>query len=184
LLNNNKFLFEVPLQALAAHKGGQIDTSNKPVETLFNGATGVAFTYFSNSSFLKAIKTEHYLVHYKDISNEQSHLYDKGRGYYSSITLKSKYNIDLDVRYWKGHKFFSSRGGPLYRSISEIDPAYGETERQLLFANIIYNKQLFRNVFFDIRFEPYYDLKNKFFEYAYSVFLRFNKDFFLTTIGN
>jgi hypothetical protein len=56
---------------------------------------------------------------------------------------------------------------------------YGEPDRELLFATLIYDKQLFPNVSIDMRLEPYYDLKNRFLEYGYSVFLRFNKNFFL-----
>lgn len=182
LVKNDQVTLELPLQALVAHKGGQIDTSGLPVESLFNTAAGVSLTVNTRSSFLKAIKTEHYLARYSDISGQKLQLFDKGTGWYSSLVFQSRWNIDLDARYWRGHGFHGPRGGPLYSSISEKVPGYGEKDRELVFVSVIYDKQLFPNVFVDLRLEPYYDVRNSFMEYSYSVFLRFKKDFLLARL--
>ncbi len=181
LINNGRINIEIPLQIMLAHKGGQIDTSGLPVETLMNTAVGASFTFAANGSFLKAIRTEHFFVYYKDLSGTKLQLYKEGTGIYSSLTFKTKH-FEIDTRYWKGNRFFGPRGGALYSSISEKVPGYGEKERELIFLSFIYDKQLFPNVFIDLRLEPYYDVKNKFTEYAYSVFLRFKKDFNLKRI--
>ncbi len=181
LINTERINLEVPLQIMLAHKGGQIDTSGLPVETLMNTAVGASFTFTADGSFLKAVRTEHFFVYYKDLSGTKLQLYKEGIGIYSSLTFKTKH-FDIDTRYWKGNRFFGPRGGALYSSISEKVPGYGEKERELVFLSFIYDKQLFPNVFIDLRLEPYYDIKNKFTEYAYSVFLRFKKDFNLKRI--
>ncbi len=183
LINNERINVEVPLQIMLAHKGGQIDTSGLPVETLMNTAIGGSINFKVSGSFLKAIRTEHFFVYYKDLSGSKLQLYKEGTGIYSSLTFKTKH-FDIDTRYWKGDRFFGPRGGALYSSISEKIPGYGEIERQLIFLSFIYDKQLFPNVFIDLRLEPYYDVKNKFAEYAYSVFLRFKKDFTLKRISH
>jgi hypothetical protein len=67
----------------------------------------------------------------------------------------------------------------LHTSASEKIAGYGERERELFFLSFIYNRQLFDNLWLDLRMEPYYDLNNQFMEYSYSVFLRFKKDFLL-----
>lgn len=185
VINNRKLMVQLPLQFLLAHKGGQISTSADPVETLLNTAFGASFTFKTNSSsFLKAVKTEHYFVYYKDLSETKRQLYNGGTGWYSNLIFKSKWNIDLDLRYWKGNEFFGPRAGvaSLYNSISQKIAGFGEKERQLFFASFIYDKQLFKNLYIDFRLEPYYDINNRFIEYAYSVFLRFKKDFVLTRI--
>lgn len=179
LVKNDKVTVELPLQAMIAHKGGQIDTSGLPVESLLNTAVGASATFTVRSSFLKAIKTEHYLAWYRDLSGQKLQLFKEGTGWYSSLVFQSKWNVDLDARYWHGHGFHGPRGGALYSSISEKVPGYGEKERELLFLSAIYDKQLFPNIFIDLRLEPYYDIRNKFVEYSYSVFLRFKKDFLL-----
>jgi hypothetical protein len=178
LINNNKVDIEVPMQAMVAHKGGQIDASNLPVESLLNTAVGASLTFHTNGSFLKAIRTEHYFTYYRDISGEKHQLYNNGQAYYSSLLFKTKW-LDIDARYWRGHEFYGPRGGALYSSISEKVPGYGEPTRELIFLSLIYDRQLFPNLNLDFRFEPYYDIRNGMTEYAYSVFLRFNKDFFL-----
>jgi hypothetical protein len=176
LISNERINLEIPLQIMLAHKGGQIDTSGLPVETLMNTAVGASFNIKVDGSFLKAIRTEHFFAYYKDLSGSKLQLYKEGSGVYSSLTFKTKY-FDIDARYWNGNRFFGPRGGALYSSISEKVPGYGEKKRELIFLSFIYDKQLFPNVFIDLRLEPYYDIKNKFTEYAYSVFLRFKKDF-------
>jgi hypothetical protein len=184
-VDNDKFSVEFPLQVMLAHKGGQIDTSSAPIETLMNTAAGASFTFKTpGSSFLTAIKTEHYFVYYKNLSGVKVQLYNEGTGWYSDLIFKSKWNLDLDLRYWKGNQFIGPRGGiaSLYNSVSAKIPGYKEKERELIFASIIYDKKLFKNLYVDFRLEPYYDIKNSMLEYSYSVFLRFKKDFTLARL--
>lgn len=179
LLRSEGVRIDLPLQFLAAHKGGQIDTSGLPLETLVNTAVGLSATFPLRSSWLKAIKTEHYYTTYSDVSGQKLQLYDKGNGWYSSLVFQSKWNIDVDARYWRGDTYYGPRGGALYSSVSKKVPGYGEKERELVFLSVIYDKQLFPNLFVDLRLEPYYDIRNSFMEYSYSIFLRFKKDFLL-----
>jgi len=181
LINTDQLNVELPLQALVAHKGGQIDTSGLPVESLLNTAMGASFTFHTNGSFLKAVRTEHYFAYYKDISSQKVQLYTNGTGWYSSLLFKTKW-LDIDTRYWRGQRFHGPRGGALYSSISEKVQGYGEPSRELLFLSLIYNRPLFPYVNFDFRVEPYYDLRNRMLEYSYSLFLRFNKDFLLKRV--
>jgi hypothetical protein len=182
LLNKEKFKIDLPLQAMVAHKGGQIDTSHTPVESLLNTAVGASVTFFPASSFLQSVLSEHYFVYYRDISGTKAQLFNEGKAYYGSVTFKTKWHLDIDARYWKGNGFHGPRGGALYSSVSEKIPGYGEKIRELIFFSLIYDKQLFNNVFLDLRLDPYYDVRNKKTEYAYSVFLRFKKDFLLKRI--
>lgn len=179
LVRSDKVQIDLPVQLLAAHKGGQIDTSGLPVETLLNTAVGVSAAFPLRSSFLKGIRTEHYYTTYGDASGQKRQLYEKGRGWYSSLVFQSKWNIDVDARYWRGDTYYGAKGGPLYSSVSQKIPGYGEKERELVFLSFIYDKQLFPNLFVDLRLEPYYDLRNSFMEYSYSIFLRFKKDILL-----
>jgi hypothetical protein len=178
ITDNQKLKFEIPVQVLMAHKGGQLDTSNLPVETLMNAAIGASFQFPVGGGFLRSINTDHYFVYYKDLSGAKLQLYKEGSGWYSSFVFKTKW-LDLDARYWRGDQFIGPRGNPLHTSASEKIAGYGERERELFFLSFIYNRQLFDNLWLDLRMEPYYDLNNQFMEYSYSVFLRFKKDFLL-----
>jgi hypothetical protein len=180
LIDKEKFSFEIPLQAMVAHKGGQISNSPVNVESLLNTATGVSLKFKRPAaSFLKEIQTEHYFVYYRNLSGTKVRLFNEGAGTLSTLTFRSAKNFDLDLRFWNGWDYFGPRGQPLYNSISEKVPNYGERSRQLVFVTFIYDKQLFKDVSIDLRLEPYYDIGNNFMEYAYSAFIRLNKDFFL-----
>jgi hypothetical protein len=180
LIDKEKFGFEIPLQAMVAHKGGQISNSPVNVESLLNTATGVSLKFIRPAaSFLKEIQTEHYFVYYRNLSGTKVRLFNEGAGTLSTLTFRSAKNFDLDLRFWNGWDYFGPRGQPLYNSISEKVPNYGERSRQLVFVTFIYDKQLFKDVSIDLRLEPYYDIGNNFMEYAYSAFIRLNKDFFL-----
>jgi hypothetical protein len=180
LIDKEKFSFEIPLQAMVAHKGGQISNSPVNVESLLNTATGVSLKFIRPAaSFLKEIQTEHYFVYYRNLSGTKVRLFNEGSGTLSTLTFRSSKNFDLDLRFWNGWDYFGPRGQPLYNSISEKVPNYGERSRQLVFVTFIYDKQLFKDVSIDLRLEPYYDIGNNFMEYAYSAFIRLNKDFFL-----
>jgi hypothetical protein len=181
-IDGEQLTLELPAQLLIAHKGGQISSLTTPIESLMNTAIGLSLKTKSRGGFITGINTDHYFLYYRNISGTKQQLYNRGTGWLSTLTLKSRINMDLDLRYWRGNKFYGAQGMPLYNSISEKFANFGEPQRELIFATLIYNKQLFPNVAIDMRLEPYYDLKNKFLEYGYSVFLRFNKDFFLKRI--
>jgi hypothetical protein len=180
LIDKPGFQLTVPLQALVSHYGGQISSSAVAIESLLNSAAGVSLKFpMPRGRFLRSVQTDHYILGYKNISGNKLQLYNSGNGWLSTLMFHSKWNLDLELRYWKGNTFYGPLGLPLYNSISEKIPGFGEPERQLAFATVIYDKQLYPNVNIDLRLEPYYDINNKKLEYGYSVFLRFNKNFFL-----
>ncbi len=179
VLNSERLTITLPLQSLVAHKGGQIDTSNAAVESLFNTAAGISVELNNPTSFLKSIETAHYMVTYRDLSGQKKQAFRQGKGLYSSLIFKTHFSLDVDARYWWGDGFYGPRGGALYSSISEKYPGYTEQKRSLLFLSFIYDKPLCPNVWLDLRLEPYYDLRNHLLEYSYSVFLRFKKEFTL-----
>ena len=187
LINSETWLIELPIQFMFAHKGGQIDiappgTPRQPDETLFNFASGLSLTRMFKSSFWRGIRAENYFVYYKNLS-PGSRIFNEGMGFYSSLTFKTKF-FDFDLRYWNGNKFIGPRGGSLYTSVSQKIPGYVEKKRELFFVSLIYDKQIYKNIFLDLRFEPYYDIKNSLLEYAYAIHLRFKKDFYLTRLNN
>ncbi len=181
LINNKKFQFEIPIQTIQTHKGGQIANSPDPVQTLFDGALGVSAT-FKFDNFLKQITTEHFYVNYRDLSGTKRQAFNKGNAYFAHALFKLKHSIDLDLHYWNGSGFIDPRGGPLYQSVSEKIPGFTETKRQLLFLSIIYDKELLKNVNLDFRITPYNDFTEKIFEYAYELYIRYTAKIFLKKI--
>ena len=125
--------------------------------------------------------TEDFLLGYKDVSSEPQLPYQKGSAFNFTVFVKYPF-VQLWAGYWKGHHFISSRGNPLYMSVSQEDPAFLEPESELITAKLSLRKKIYRDVAIEARFESYYDMPQKQFQYAYSFYLTFNRDFFLWKI--
>lgn len=175
-----KLKVSVPLQLLTFHQGGQIDTVDKPLKTILNGAVGIKATY-RLSGFLRSISTENYLVGYKDQSSTSQQPFKDGSGLLLNAGVSSKYG-DLFCSYWNGTRYIASAGMPIFQSVSNKIRREGYTERQreLIFFRYAYQKKLTPNFYLDFRVEPVLDLKSpgsKQLDFYHSLFLVYRQDF-------
>ena len=181
IYNSKKVEFGVPIQLLYSHKGGQFDTSGAPLQSLFNFALGGSVTFKFEHQFLQKIVADNYWVYYKDISFTKLQKFDSGNAYFSHLLFNFKW-FDVDFRYWRGNGYIGPRGGGLFSSISQTQPNHSEKIRKLLLMSLIYDREILKNVHFDIRFSPYNDFVNKMLEYSYEVYLRYRINIFLRKI--
>lgn len=168
---------QVPLQFIYSHKGGQIDSSDAPVQSLFNWTTGLKLDIPINHSLLKKIELDNYYVNYKDISGAKRQPYDRGVGYLSRLAFDLSPFV-LDLRYWFGNQYIGPRGMALFQSVSEKYPGLTEDKREILIVSLIFDKEIYKNIFFDLRFIPYTDFREKMtsgtgWEYSYEMYLKF-----------
>lgn len=180
---NDAFKIQIPLQATIFHHGGQIDSDSSALLSIGNLAGGFIMDWdlSDKMGFISGIKSENYWLGYKDMSANKLQPFKNGQGNYFNILFKSKYNVNLMVSYWDGNRFIAPHGGFLFQSISSIfgKGNYTEQSRRLLLLRVLYKKELCPDVFLDVRFEPYKDLKNNYTEFSYSVFISYKKDFSL-----
>lgn len=148
--------FEIPMQLVATHKGGQIDASDESLQTLVNVAMGLHAELDLDNSFIEMIGFRGYLAGFRDLSNRIRHHYDSGWGIYPNIVLKTRL-LEGGVGYWVGNKFISPRGEPVFQSVSQVDPFLVEDHRELLTSKLVFNRRLVRGVNMALRFELYYD---------------------------
>ncbi len=183
LINNEKIELKVPIQFLYSHKGGQIDSNSTPLTSLVNDAAGISFGYNTGNHFLRKVIFDNYYVNYKDISGAKVQPFNEGNAWLSHLLFKFKY-FDLDMRYWNSSGFINPRGNSLFSSVSEKFIGYTEKHRELLFASLIYDKEIFKNGNFDFRFSPYYDFVEKQLEYSYELYFTYRLNVLLTKIKN
>jgi hypothetical protein len=170
------------------HFGGQIDSSTAPYVTIFNGATGLCFNWdlSKNNSFIREVKWENYFCGFSDLSNTAGDIhtypYVQGNGLYFDLLIKSKYGFGIMASYWSGTDWVAPLGGDLYQSVSWVYRYLNQDGRNLAFLNLFYQKELFPNLFVDLRIQPYYDLKQNIYEYAYFIFLTYKRTFTLTKV--
>lgn len=172
--------FSIPLQVIVPHKGGQLDTNSSAVITVLNPSAGVAAEWNNSAreKWLQYAKFDMHFMDYKLFHNDNAYAYNKGSGFLANAYLRSKWNFSFLASYWKGENFVAPKGGKLYQSISSIPGRdHKEPERQLLFLNFIYEKELFPGFFADCRFSPYVDLGNSFLENSFLVLLSYRGNF-------
>jgi hypothetical protein len=173
----------VPMQFLGIHRGGQLDTINTPLQTLFNFAGGVRVRRKLDSYFTRALYFDGYVTHYTDYSFEEVLPYGRGTGLYLNAAVDTRLG-NVMVSYWSGNGFVAPQGGRLYQSISSTvnNPNYTERHRQLLILRFLNDFHLPGKMVLSTRFEPFYDLQNKQIEFSFGTYLNFNAEFLLTTL--
>lgn len=177
LINNQKFNFNFPVQFIYSHKGGQYDSLRTPLQSLINFAPGISATYHFDKKLFKKIVFENYYVNYRDISGVKKQAFNTGNAFFSHLLFGFK-NAGIDFRYWNGVGYIGPRGMALFQSVSEKHPGLVEKHRELLIVSFIYDKEIFKNVYFDFRFIPYKDFREKItsstgLEYSYEMYLKY-----------
>jgi hypothetical protein len=174
------------LQANVYHSGGQIDTSNLPLTTWFNGAAGFkARTIPGNGIILKHLEIQAFVVGFSDNSNKKQFDFTRAGAAYVNVSAKTRW-FELMVSYWDSKKIMSFQGGPLYRSISNNTKNLGYTEnsRQLVFIRILKDWEIMPNIWISARVEPYFDLKNNLWEFSHGLYINYRGELWKSKTKN
>lgn len=173
----------VPLQFLGIHRGGQLDTVDISLQTLFNFAAGLRVRRKLTSEFVRALYFDGYVTRFTDYSFDEILPYKRGTGLYLNASADTRL-ATIMVSYWSGNGFVAPQGGKLYQSISSTvgNPNYTERQRQLVILRFLSDFHLPGNVTLTSRFEPFYDLQNKQIEFSFGAYLNFNYEFLLGTL--
>ncbi|WP_338790364.1 hypothetical protein [Bernardetia sp. MNP-M8] len=188
--NKKKWKSTIPIQLTAIHKGGQINTTDNPLVTIFNAAIGNKTTYYfqdsngNNSSYLKYIRTHLYSVFFIDNSSVPNFAFKNGMGMYANLELATQKH-QLMLSYWRGQDFTSPLGGDIYSSVSRIYAPNTENEplRNLLILRVLTNFSL-PNIAKDdakivFRATPFYNLGTNELNFSTGLYAIFNTNFLL-----
>jgi hypothetical protein len=183
LFDNEMQTLSLPIQAIVSHKGGQIDVDTNGIQTSMNIALGLHYKKEMKGLF-RSFSFQPYYVLYRSSGASNIGDYHHGSAYYLNATIKSKYDISAMISYWNAKTFLAPRGGDLFQSVSSpySQKSIIQPERKLLIIRLLYQKILFKDVYIDLRIEPYIDVENNFFEHAQSVYLTYQHDFSLTKV--
>lgn len=175
----------IPFSFLAYHKGGQIDTPDRPLQTLLNTAIGAEFKYHYNNKTLHYIFADAQLMTFNDFSFTK--IYPTKSGYGIMANLGWKFgHTSISTTYWKGDNFYAVHGAPLYGSVSDQmnNAGYYQASRSLLFFRLISDYEISKNFTISARLEPYIDLDDPSFEFSNSLFLTYRDVFEFGSKGN
>src|SRR5688572_6413952 len=185
-LGYKRHYLTLPVQFTGFHQGGQIDTNNRPLTTLFNGAVGLEYLHefvprtTRKKQFLHSIYTKNYFVGFDDYSFEHQLPFQGGSGIYLNVGADIRFG-ELMVSYWRGNGYISEFGGRLYQSASTTvkNPGYIEKQRELLIIRHMSTFHITKGVTLTNRFEPFFDLNKGTFEFSTGFYVHFDTDFFL-----
>jgi len=158
------------LQFTAHHRGGQIDKDTSNMVMQFNGTAGLSYQFSTTNNY--SFKTEAYAVLYQENTNSGFYTYRNGNGFLAHVIV-AKNGLSINPTYWLGNGFIADRGTTLYQSVSLDKPRYTEKMRELFFVRFIYGKTVAPDLYLNVRFEPYYDVRNSLMEFSYSVYLSY-----------
>ncbi len=183
LADSAGWLVALPFQFTGTHRGGQIDTIDTPLQTLFNVATGLRLRRGLTSRLVSAVHFDGYATYFNDYSFTEVLPFRSGTGLYLNAGADTRFS-NLQLAYWSGNGYVSPLGGRLYQSVSAspIEPDYTERRRQLLILRVLRDYQLPGNVVLTTRFEPLYDLNNGLFDFSFALYLNFNQSFLISTL--
>lgn len=183
LADSAGWLVALPFQFTGTHRGGQIDTIDTPLQTLFNVATGLRLRRGLTSRLVSAVHFDGYVTYFNDYSFTEVLPFRSGTGLYLNAGADTRFS-NLQLAYWSGNGYVSPLGGRLYQSVSAspIEPNYTERQRQLLILRVLRDYQLPGKVVLTTRFEPLYDLNNGLFDFSFALYLNFNQSFLLSTL--
>lgn len=179
-----KWEFSLPIQNVTTHDGGQLDTLPDAVVSQFNFSGGTRLKYKTGKKIVEEIGVDiRYLALKRDEFSRGGYDGDFGSGLLASLNIKAIGNTDLQITYWNGDNFYTDLGGDLYTSKSRTVayPNYYERYREILILRLSNPFHLAEGVRLLLRAEPYYDLRNKWFEYSTSFYVVIDSKFWLKT---
>ncbi|MBC7425150.1 MAG: hypothetical protein H7321_01340 [Bacteroidia bacterium] len=181
ILKRKKIEIVMPFQNILNHRGGQIDITGNPIVSRMNTAIGISAICNIFKTRIRNFKLEQYYVASNDFSPALTQPYKNGHGFLSTLSVSTK-NTTLMLNYWNGTEYQSGRGTLIYNSYAFYDVYYHERFRELIFVRFLYYKNIYKNLNFDFRAEPIYDLINHEIQYSYSVYLSYKVSFGLGKI--
>jgi len=163
--------FSNAFHAMAFHHGGQIDSTNLPVQTHVNIGLLPAFSFKPSGNTTLALTTSMY--YYKNLSPSFTSEYNNGFGLHPQVKAYRN-NITLDVGFWYSNRFVNPHGEELFGSVSAINPIYNQSVRRLGTVTLEYQKRFMSSMLLNANFKVYYDFKSNLPEYGYTLRLTFD----------
>jgi hypothetical protein len=183
--DGSRWTTTVPFQFTAIHNGGQIDTLDRPLRTVFNGALGLETRYQLRGANVRAVRLSGYGVGYQDYSfTKGQYPFRNGWGLFLNGTLETRF-VDVMVNYWQGTRFLSPLGGDFYQSASRTvsNPEFLDPHRKLVMVRLLRDIRVADVAAITARVETIYDLNSKALDYSLAMYFNFRQEWLLGNIG-
>jgi len=183
--DGSRWTTTIPFQFTAIHRGGQIDTLDKPLQTVFNGALGFETRYLLQQPTIQAVRFQGYVLGHQDYSFTRGQFpFRNGWGLYLNGTVESRL-LDVMVSYWQGQRFLSPLGGDFYQSASRTvsNPDFLDPQRKIIMVRLMRDIRVADAAAVTVRVEPVYDLNSRALDYSLAMYFNFRQEWLLGNIG-
>ncbi len=186
-----KWHFYLPVQGVAQHRGGEIDTLfTNSVQTLMNGAAGAGVVWNVNYGALKRINLEADVAGYYQ---QAGHLWPLDSGYGNYINLTADINdFRVKASYWECDDFISMFGVPFYGAVSTTEKGGVFEAPKMVYLGAEYARTLGKGFALGVDVDVYYRLADRLYDaqtgwqpvgsstsFSCGVYLRVNPSFLL-----
>lgn len=135
----SRFHFYMPIQGLAQHRGGEIDTIfANSVQTLMNGSIGVGGTWNIGHALFKNVNLEVDATGYYQQAGKLWP-FDNGHGFYVRASADI-YDFRVKTSYWTCDKFISMFGSPFYGAVSTKQPGATYDRPSMAYLGLEYSR--------------------------------------------
>lgn len=170
-----------PVQILAQHRGGEIDTIlTSSVHTLMNAAVGVGMEWKTNYSVLKKLTAEVNALGYYQQAGTLWPV-DDGSAYHISLAADLS-DFRIKTGYWKGKDFISLFGIPYYGAVSTVEERHIYNDPSTVYIGLEYSRTFGKGYILGVDVDFYkpkaLDLESKT-AFSAGVYLRVNPSFLL-----
>jgi hypothetical protein len=184
-----------PLQVLIQHRGGQIDATDLPVQTVLNGAMGIGLDWNFRRSGLKKINLECDVTGYSQHAGNTWPL-KRGYGIYTALSVDFL-SFRVKSSYWQCDRFISIFGNPLYGAVSMSSPDACFIRPKMVSSGAEYTRSFAPGFALGVDFNLYYRLAGHVndpatgvspvsakINYDFGIYLRMNPSFLIKTALN
>ncbi len=173
LFNSKIWDVSIPFNGTLAHRGGQLNGNPTPIFSRVNTAVGIKWSVNVNSKL--KIRTENYWLFAADFSPNITQPYKNGNATWHTLSFMHN-GFELMVNYWAGREFQSPVGSQLYTNFNPDNYEAYRQKQHIVMSRLMYTQQLYKGLKLDLRFEPFYTVEYKRFQYSYSIYLKLNLD--------
>ncbi|MFA5815935.1 MAG: hypothetical protein WC865_09985 [Bacteroidales bacterium] len=178
LFDSKLFQITAPFSTVFRHKGGETDATNLSASTQLNLVQGLRLNWIIMNSFVESVAIAQNYVEFLEIHPGDQVTVPYGHGSYSRFFLDTKIG-SFEVGYWKAHNFISPHGMPIFQSVSQKDPLFLQSDRQMLVLKYQFERNLTHFLKFAFRFEPYYHYDTGRIDHSWSLYLVFDDEFLI-----
>ncbi len=176
LIENKNFKIGIPIYTLFNHRGGEIDSSDTPTNTILNISTGLDILFSFENALIKSLDLK--FLYYYFNQTEKIYKHNEGTGYFPTIKFNTRH-FAVESGYWYGNNFYAPMGTPLFHSVASNTGKWVRNINEMAYLGIAYHYHVNDKVLFEIGSRVFYSFPDEKLDYTYGLSIRFTEDFLL-----